>query len=502
MKIKRERVGDQTVAANLKAVSTEQPLGSALNQEAQNTEIDRVFAAQQEHAITLRTSTYAERAARLQALLQAVEAHQAELFKAGMADFNKPEAEMMITEIMPVVSEIKLYLRKLKGWMKPQKQRATMAMNGTQAWIRPQPRGVCLIISPWNYPFNLTLGPLVAAIGAGNTAILKPSEMTPNISAVTTKLIRATFADNEVAIFEGEVETSQKLLSLPFDHIFFTGAPSVGKIVMAQAAKSLASVTLELGGKSPTIVDSSADLKKAASRIVWAKTTNCGQTCIAPDYLYVHESVREAFITELKKQITAVFGETNEAQLANPDYARIVNDRHFGRINTLLEDAKSKGATVLSGGHVDSQSRFIQPTLLGNVSSDMSIMQDEIFGPLLPIMSYTSIEPVIKQINAGEKPLALYIYAKDNELIEKITAETSSGSAVINHCVLQFAHKNLPFGGVNNSGIGSSHGIFGFKSFSHERAIMRDRFSVGHWMFPPYTPRVKRFIGLVVKHMS
>lgn len=490
------------MAANLQAVTKDQQPIAIASQEQQSTEIDRVFAAQQLHAITLRTSTYADRAAKLEMLLAAVESHKSELFKAGMADYNKPETEMMVTEVMPVVSEIRLYLRKLKGWMKPQKQPSTLAMNGTEAWVRPQPRGVCLIVSPWNYPFNLTLGPLVAAIGSGNTAILKPSEMTPNISAVMAKLIRATFTENEVAIFEGEVETSQKLLSLPFDHIFFTGAPAVGKIVMAQAAKHLTSVTLELGGKSPTIVDASANLKKAATRIVWAKTTNCGQTCIAPDYLYVHESVREAFVTELTNQIAAVFGSNDQAQMASPDYARIVNDRHFARINSLLEDAKEKGATVLSGGHIDTASRFIQPTLLGNVNADMSVMQDEIFGPVLPIMSFTSIDHVIKEINAGEKPLALYIYADDNKIIEKITAQTSSGAAVINHSVLQFAHKNLPFGGVNNSGIGSSHGIYGFKAFSHERAIMRDRYSVGHWMFPPYTPLVKWFVNFVVNRLA
>ena len=374
--------------------------------------------------------------------------------------------------------------------MKPVRLWPTTTMLGTSAWIAYQPRGRVLIIAPWNYPLSLCFGPLVSALAAGNTAIIKPSEMMPAVSALMAKIINDTFPPREVALFEGSLPTSSALLALPFDHIFFTGSPAVGKVVMAAAAKNLTSVTLELGGKSPTIVDESANLVLAAETLMWGKFINNGQTCVAPDHVFVHESVKPAFIAECKKVLQARYGATAAEQKASPDLTRIVNPRHTKRIARLLADALDKGAVLHAGGEIDEAQCYIAPTLLGNIAPGAAILEEEIFGPLLPVMGYTDLDKLIADINAGPKPLALYIWSRQQAHIDKVLQRTSSGGACVNHCVAQFAHGNLPFGGVNNSGIGNAHGAFGFKAFSHERGVLRSSpLMLIKLFYPPYTEK-------------
>jgi aldehyde dehydrogenase (NAD+) len=461
--------------------------------------IPDVFRRQQRTAILLRTSTAAERVEKLKKLETAVLAHKDAIYRALHEDFRKPEAEADLAEIMPVISEIHHTVKHLKAWMRTRRVAPTLTLFGTQARIRYEPKGVCLIISPWNYPFNLTFGPLACAIGAGNTAIIKPSELTPACAAVMADIIRSAFEPSEIALFEGDAAVSTELLQLPFDHIFFTGSPAVGKIVMAAAAKNLTSVTLELGGKSPVIVDETADIAKAASSIMWGKFVNNGQTCIAPDYLYVHEKILPEFLDKSKAAIVKMYGADARQ---SPDYCRMVNERHFSRVKRLLDDATANGATIAAGGASEISENYIAPTLLTNVSAGSEVMKEEIFGPVLPVIAYSDVGEPITHINDNPKPLALYVYSKNDDVIERVISQTSTGGACINMSMLHFSHANLPFGGVNNSGIGSYHGIFGFKAFSHERAVLRDRFSTIPMLFPPYTKRVKSIIKLTLKYLT
>lgn len=466
---------------------------------AQDAEIRRIFDLQWKTALRLRSSTAEERIAKIRKLRDTLLARSEEFQEAGFKDFRKPPVEVDLTEIMPVVVEANDAMRHLKKWMKPKGVMPTPLMLGTQAWVQFEPKGRCLIISPWNYPVNLSFGPLVSAIAAGNTAIIKPSEMTPHLSALMVKITRELFSEDEVAIFEGDAAVSTSLLALPFDHIFFTGSPAIGKVVMAAAAKHLTSVTLELGGKSPTIVDQTADLSLAARNILWGKFTNNGQTCIAPDHIFVHESVKGEFVNECKAVLANAYGTTTEEQKRSPYLARVVNLRHTQRVAGLLEDARQRGARVLTGGAVSEQECFVAPTLIDNIPADAKIQSEEIFGPLLPIIGYQNLDEVIGEINAHPKPLALYVWSKNQANIDRVLKNTTAGGTCINHTVVQFLHGNLPFGGVNNSGIGSGHGIYGFKAFSHERAVVRTRIMGARLFFPPFTPFTLKIIGMIKK---
>ncbi len=456
---------------------------AALDPVVNRSNIQEVFALQAATALRLRSSTAQQRIAKIRKLRDAVIAHTEDWYLAAYADFKKPAGEVDLAEILPVCVEANDAIRNLKKWMKPTKVWPTLLTLGTSGQVQYMPRGRCLIIAPWNYPVNLTLGPLVSAIAAGNTAILKPSEMTPHLSSLICKVVRELFTQDEVAIFEGEADVSQALLELPFDHIFFTGSPTIGKHVMAAAAKHLTSVTLELGGKSPTIIDASANLKLAAINVMWAKFANAGQTCIAPDHVYVHESVKDAWVQNCREQLKKAYGSTLAEQKDSPHLAHIVNSRHTGRIKALLDEASSQGARALAGGGVGEGDCFIQPTLLDQVPQTARIMDEEIFGPVLPVIAYSDIDEVIAKINEGPKPLALYVYSRDPANIDKVLLQTVSGGACVNHALMQFLHGRLPFGGVNNSGIGSAHGHYGFKAFSHERGVVRTRFSIAATLF-------------------
>ena len=477
--------------------NVEPPLMSSLNlatslaaapAEADAGHMQEVFAAQQATAISWRESSAKERMERVRRLRDAMMARREEFYAAFAQDYRKSPVEVEATEFLPVMEEVRHVLGRLKRWMKPSKMWPTTTMLGTSAWVQYQPRGRVLIVAPWNYPLSLCFGPLVSALAAGNTAIIKPSEMTPAVSALMGRIIADVFPRHEVALFEGSEATATALLALPFDHIFFTGSPAVGKIVMAAAARHLTSVTLELGGKSPTIIDASANLTLAAETIMWGKFINNGQTCVAPDYIYVHEAVKERFIEECKRVLQQRYGSTAAEQKASADLTRIVNERHTRRVAALLSDAVAKGAVVRAGGEVDAGSCYIAPTLLDNIGPGSSILEEEIFGPVLPILAYSELDQVIAAINAGPKPLALYIWSRKQDNIDKVLLRTSSGGACVNHCVAQFAHGNLPFGGVNNSGIGNAHGVYGFKAFSHERGVLRSSpLMLIKLFFPPYT---------------
>jgi aldehyde dehydrogenase (NAD+) len=470
---------------------------------ASKAQMEAVFNGQAATALRLRSSTANERMAKIRRLRDAVIAHSEAWYTAAYADFKKPPGEVDLGEILPICVEANDAIRNLKKWMKPLRVWPTLLTAGTRSHVQYMPRGRCLIIGPFNYPVNLTLGPLISAIAAGNTAILKPSELTPNLSALIAKVIREVFTEDEVAIFMGEADVAQALQELPFDHIFFTGSPAIGKQVMAAAAKHLASVTLELGGKSPTIVDASANIELAASNTMWAKFTNSGQTCIAPDYVYVHESVKDKWVACCRQELLKAYGSTLSEQQNSPHLAHMVNARHTSRIKALLDDAQALGAHTLIGGGYDPASCFIQPTMLDRVPQGARILNEEIFGPLLPVIGYTQIDEVIADINAGPKPLALYIYSQTPALVDKVLTQTASGGACVNHALMQFLHGNLPFGGVNNSGMGNAHGHYGFKAFSHERGVVQTQFSLAATLFKAgrVQPVVRKLLKSAFKYL-
>jgi len=459
-------------------------------------QLKALFDAQEETALRWRsTPAAAERVTRIKRLLAAIRGRRDELLQAAAADFNRPAAEVRLTELVAVTHEAKLAIRKTASWMRPRRRATTLVGFGTSAVVRPEPRGRSLIISPWNYPYSLSFGPLISALAAGCPVVLKPSELTPHHSRAIARIVQEVFLPAEVVVVEGDAAVAAALCELPFDHVFFTGSTAVGKRVMAAAARNLSSVTLELGGKSPVIVDSSADLDQAAKVIMAAKFINNGQTCIAPDHLYVEESVRPAFIERCMSWLKQAYGQTVEEQKANPNLSRVVSQRHTTRLAALLEEAVAAGAQVLTGGVVEKEARFIAPTLLANVPADVALMREEIFGPILPIISYTSLEAVLASILAAPKPLALYVWTRRAAVADRVLTTTSSGGACVNHCLIQFAHGNVPFGGVNASGLGSAHGPWGFAAFSHERAIVTSRMMIADKLLPPYTRLKQRLIG-------
>jgi aldehyde dehydrogenase (NAD+) len=456
-----------------------------MRQQIPTVQMQQIFDAQAPIALRLRSSTAAERIEKIRKLRDAVIAHTEDWYRAAYADFKKPAGEVDLAEILPICIEANDAIRNLKKWMKPQRVWPTLLTLGTRSYVQSMPRGRCLIIGPFNYPVNLTLGPLISAIAAGNTAIVKPSELTPHLSGLIAKVVREVFSENEVAVIEGEADVAQGLQALPFDHVFFTGSPAIGKHVMAAAAKNLASVTLELGGKSPTIVDATANLKLAARNIIWSKFANSGQTCIAPDHVYVHESIKDTWLELCKKEIRKAYGANLKDQSSSPHLAHMVNARHTARIKHLLEDATARGARTLDGGGVDESTCFVQPTLLDQIPADAKIMEEEIFGPLLPIIGFADLDEVIAKVNEGPKPLAFYIYSQSNANIEKTLTQITSGGACVNHSLMQFLQGNLPFGGVNNSGIGRAHGHYGFKEFSHERGVVKTQFAFAAMLMMP-----------------
>lgn len=448
-------------------------------------QVKNVFEAQQKNKLNLRTTDAATRIEKLKKLKKAIESCEEEIYTAMQTDLRKSRFETAVTELFFTYAEIDFAIKHLKRWMKPVSVTRNISNLFAGNKIYYEPRGVCLIIAPWNYPFQLIMSPLISAIAAGNTAILKPSESSSATAAVTTKLITNTFPPNEIACFEGDAELSKTLLALPFDHIFFTGSTAIGKVVMEAAAKHLTSVTLELGGKSPAIIDASADLQKAAEKIAWGKLVNAGQTCIAPDYVLIDEKRQQEFIKHFKAASEKMYFKSGKP---DPDtYGKIINKKQFQRLDKLLKGAVTEGANIAWGGESDEKTLTIAPTVLTGVKGQQMIMQEEIFGPLLPIVSIQSIDEAIDFVNQKDKPLALYIFSEDKLVINKIIKETSAGGTCVNDVLVHISNPNLPFGGVNSSGTGSCHGIFGFKNFSHERAVVfQSNLGITKMIYPPY----------------
>ncbi len=430
------------------------------------------------------------RLAQLKALRAAIVNYQAEIIDAVRQDLGRPEFEGYFE--VGTISELDHVIKHLPRWVKPRQASLPLSQLPGSAWVQPEPLGVALIIGPWNYPFQLIVSPLMGAIAAGNCAMLKPSELAPATSKVLARLIADTFDPAYVALVEGGIDTAQALLAEKFDHIFFTGGERIGKIVMQAAAQHLTPVTLELGGKSPCIVDADVNLEVAARRIVWGKFLNAGQTCVAPDYLLVDERVKDGLVAALQQRIQACYGDD---PATSPDLSRVINDRQFDRLVSLLNQGN-----ILAGGQHNRGDRYIAPTLIDGIGWDAPIMQEEIFGPILPILTYKDLGGAIAAVNQRPKPLALYLFTRDRQVQTQVLDRTTAGSVCINDVILQIAIWDLPFGGVGGSGVGSYHGQHSFNTFSHLKSVLKKPFWMDmDWRYPPYGDKVKlfqKFIGL------
>ena len=435
-------------------------------------DIARVFELQRAHQWDVKASGAEERKAKLARLKAEVEKRADDIVAAVQADTRKPEGEIRVTEVLNVVGNIQLNIDSVEEWMQPTEVTPSKNPND-RAMIVPEARGVCLILGPWNFPLGLTFGPLAAAVAAGNCCMVKLTDLCPNTARVAGEIVRDVFDENEVALFEGEVSVAEALLELPFNHIFFTGSTRVGKIVMAAAARHLATVTLELGGKSPVIIDEGADVEAIGAALAGAKQFNGGQACISPDYVFVREDEQdrlvEAFGANVAKNLY------DDGKIKKEAIAQIVNKLNFDRVKGLFDDAVAQGATVAVGGELDESDLTIHPTMLTGVTPQMKILQEEIFAPIIPVMTYETIDQAIDYIDQRDKPLALYVFSPDEANVDKVLKRTSSGGVTVNGVFSHYLENRLPFGGVNGSGMGSYHGYFGFKAFSHERAVYMHR---------------------------
>lgn len=451
-------------------------------------EIDAVVERQKQYFLTGETRSIPFRREQLIKLREAVLRFEPELLDALKRDLNKSEAEAYTTEIGIVLSEIRIALRHVRRWSKPDRVRTPMTHFGASSRIVPEPYGTTLIIGPWNYPVNLMLVPVVSAIAAGNTIVMKPSEMAPATSRTLAALVRETFRPEYVALLEGEASVSTELLKRPFDHIFFTGSPQVGRIVMEAAAKQLVPVTLELGGKSPCIVHKDARLALAAKRVVYGKLTNAGQTCVAPDYLLVHKEAKAELLKEIANAVEAFYG---QEPLRDPDYGRIVNERHYRRLLGYLEEGR-----IAYGGQTDDEALQIAPTLLEGVSTNSRVMREEIFGPILPVLEYETTEELLAIVRANPKPLALYVFSENARFQQDIIREVPFGGGCVNDTLMHLGTPYLPFGGVGTSGLGSYHGEHGFRTFSHYKSVLKQ---TSRFDFPFRYPKAKNGLNIIRK---
>lgn len=407
-----------------------------------------------------------------------------EILEALHSDFKKSHFESYISEFALVISELNLAIKKLKKWAKPKRVTSSILMFPSKDYIYKEPYGTVLIIAPWNYPFLLALNPLIMAIAAGNTVVLKPSELTENVSKVLTRIIKNVFPENIAISVEGGVDVASALLTKKWDYIFFTGSTRVGKIVYAAAAKNLTPVTLELGGKSPCIIDDTIDLKLTARRLVWGKLLNAGQTCIAPDYILVKANIKDKLVAEIKKQISNRYAENPRY---SDDFPRIINTRNLERLARLI-----KNETIIFGGDIDEATNYLSPTLADNPKLESEIMTEEIFGPVLPILTFNSEQDISRILSKTDKPLAFYVFSKNKAFVEKMISTFSFGGGVINDVLVHFGNSKLPFGGVGASGLGRYHGKYGFDTFSHQKSVMKR----GTWLdlklrYAPYNGKLK-----------
>lgn len=438
-----------------------------------------VFKSQKRKALQLKKSTAQERIVKLSKLKEAINANAEKILEALYLDFKKPQQEAGI-EISGITNEIDFINAFLESWMTPQVVPTPEDFGGeaSDSKIILEPKGVVLFLTPWNYPFLLTIRPLVACIAAGNTVMVKPSELTPHSAKLMKKILESVFPQDEICVFEGGAEVATELLKLPYEHIFYTGGPQVAKIVMKAAAENLSSVTLELGGKSPSIIDDSADLAEVAGKLAFGKYLNCGQTCMTTDYVLVSEKRKDEFLATMKATIEAMYGPEGPG-ISSAAYSRMVNRKHFNRVKNLLQDALDNGATLVAGGQTDEEENYISPTLLADVSPDHIIMKEEIFGPVLPVMTYETLDDAIDFVNQRDHPLGLYVFGKNRANIEKVINQTTAGGTVVNHTILHNLSPFLPFGGVGHSGFGKGNGYYSFLDFSNQRPVMEIK--AGMW---------------------
>ena len=453
--------------------------------------LQNIFDAQGENRWKIAQTSVKERIAKLLKLRKAIETRQQEFYDAVWADFHKPKTEAWLTEVYPALQEIDHTVNHLPDWVEDKDGCWSFLFPLNSSVSHFEPKGRVLIMAPWNYPFLLFISPVVAAIAAGNVVIAKPSHKTPHVAEVLESIIKEVFPQNEVAVVQGAgAEIGDQLLALPFDHVFFTGSPNVGAHVAEEAAKIHAGVTLELGGKSPVIVLDDVKIKDAAKKLAWGKCLNAGQTCIAPDYMLCPRRLMQPLADAIADNIKKMYGNTDEARRNSEIFVHIVESRSVERHQALIEDAIAKGAKAILGAQFspeDIENRYTPATILTDVTADMRIMESEIFGPILPIIAYDSLEDAIAFVQARPKPLALYIFGKSEAKINEVIARTTSGSTCVNHCILQIANNSVPFGGVGMSGTGNYHGIYGFKTFSHERNVMRQSaLDTMTFLYPPY----------------
>lgn len=453
--------------------------------------LQNIFDAQSENRWKIAQSSVKERIAKLVKLRKVIVARQQEFYNAVWADFHKPKTEAWLTEVYPALQEIDHTINHLPDWVEDKDGSWSFLFPLNSSVSHFEPKGRVLIMAPWNYPFLLFISPVVAAIAAGNVVIAKPSHKTPHVAEVLESIIKEVFQQNEVAVVQGAgAEIGDQLLALPFDHVFFTGSPNVGAHVAEEAAKIHAGVTLELGGKSPVIILDDVKIKDAAKKLAWGKCLNAGQTCIAPDYMLCPRRLMQPLAEAVADNIKKMYGDTDEARRNSDIFVHIVESRTVERHQALIKDALGNGAKAVLGAQFspeDVKNRYTPATVLTDVTPDMRIMESEIFGPILPIIAYDSLEDAIAFVQARPKPLALYIFGKSEVKINEVIARTTSGSTCVNHCILQIANQSVPFGGVGLSGTGNYHGIYGFKTFSHERNVMRQSaLDTMTFLYPPY----------------
>ncbi|MGO1787073.1 MAG: aldehyde dehydrogenase family protein [Sphingobacterium sp.] len=461
------------------------------------TDINRLYQAQNAYRETVKHSHAKVRQSWLKILLSHIIAEEQNIEKALYDDFHKSSTETAITEFLAVKWELELLIKALPKWMKAKRLRRTIKMPNVRAYLHYEPKGSSLIITPWNYPFMLPIVHLAASVAAGNTVIIKLSEYAPYTNRVIQKILSSVFPEEHVAVVEGNVPETSHLLTLRFDHIHFTGSSEVGKIVARAAANHLCEVTLELGGKSPAVVDRNVNLRRTVKNLIWAKFVNAGQTCIAPDYLLVHRLHRREIETIFKQELQHAFGMD---PLNSPDFARIINMEQFDRLQDALKESISLGANLIAGGQSDRQIKYIAPTVLSNVSKNSSLVREEIFGPILPIVYYGQVQEAIDYITQGPKPLALYVFSSDPLFSRHIIRHTSAGSTCINDAMIQIMHPRLPLGGVNSSGTGQSLGWYGFRTFSHERAVAEAQLGpISSLFWYPYTERTNKVLQWLKK---
>lgn len=446
--------------------------------------MDNTITKQHDFFDTGKSREVSFRKEQLQKLKALLEGHEDQIYEALDADFRKPAFETFATELLITYQEIDHLVANLSRWTKPQKVKGSLLNFPSKNYIHAQPYGVSLVIGAWNYPLQLTLNPALGSMAAGNCTVLKPSEIAPHTSELLAELINPNFDPGYLHVVQGDAEVTQSLLDQPLDYIFFTGSTRVGKIIMKAAAEQLTPLTLELGGKSPAIIDETADLELAARRISWGKFINAGQTCVSPDYLYVHNSVKDELCALIQKEITSFYGD--DPQQSN-DLARIINRSHFERLVSLIDPSK-----VIFGGSTDAEDLYIEPTVMTDVNWDDAVMQEEIFGPVLPILTFEKVEEVISAVTNHPKPLALYLFTTDKKTEERITQQIPFGGGCVNDTVAHLGNLELPFGGIGQSGFGSYHGKSSFDVFSQQKSIMKK----SRWLdipvrYPPYDGKFK-----------